>query len=224
VPTLAVSRRALAPVIALLTAIAAAVTFAAAPAGASTRVATRVDDPLAPAAVSALSDLHAWQAQRAAGSRAGAMVAASQYSAARRAVATMVAERAGVDADAVNLAWAKAGDTRMTVVLTGLAQVGVPYRSRGSSPETGFDCSGFTAYAWSSAGVALPHNDAAQMRATTKTTLAEALPGDLVRYPGHVMMYLGVADVIVHAPHTGAVVEVRNGLGKRSYQYADPLG
>jgi hypothetical protein len=33
-----------------------------------------------------------------------------------------------------------------------------------------------------------------------------------------------VDDAIVHAPHTGAVVEVRNGLGQHSYQYADPLG
>src|SRR5438874_187199 len=41
------------------------------------------------------------------------------------------------------------------------SQLGTPYVYGGSAPG-GFDCSGFTMWAWAHAGVELPHNAAAQ--------------------------------------------------------------
>ena len=34
------------------------------------------------------------------------------------------------------------------------------------------------------------------------------MAGDLIHYPGHIMMYLGVDDAIVHSVQTGRTVEV----------------
>lgn len=59
------------------------------------------------------------------------------------------------------------------------------YTEGGSSPRTGFDCSGYTRYAFLHAGVArLPHNAQAQRYAShmRRITRTHALPGDLVFY------------------------------------------
>ena len=45
-------------------------------------------------------------------------------------------------------------------------------------------------------------------RAATRVDRDEASAGDLVHYPGHVMMYLGVGDAVVHSVHTGRTVEI----------------
>ena len=55
-------------------------------------------------------------------------------------------------------------------MLSALAEVGVPYRSRASSPGSGFDCSGLTMYAWAQAGVALPHQDRSQIGVSAART------------------------------------------------------
>lgn len=58
---------------------------------------------------------------------------------------------------------------------------GISYHYAGEKPETGFDCSGFTKYVYSQAGIDLPHNAQKQSQLEGKNkTLAEALPGDLV--------------------------------------------
>ena len=73
-------------------------------------------------------------------------------------LAGMVAERTATPADAFASVWAVTDSTRMTVLLSALEQVGVPYHSRASDPGHGFDCSGFTMYAWSTGrrGLAAP--------------------------------------------------------------------
>jgi hypothetical protein len=50
---------------------------------------------------------------------------------------------------------------------------------------------------------------------------SSALAGDLVQYPGHVMMYLGFGDAIVHASNPASDVELST-LGDRSYSWGDP--
>ena len=85
--------------------------------------------------------------------------------------------------------------------------IGTPYHYTGSTPATGFDCSGFTSWVWAQAGVTLPHNSSAQRGAIPAISRAELAPGDLVFWPGHVAMYIG-DGLIIHAPGTGQRVRV----------------
>jgi peptidoglycan DL-endopeptidase CwlO len=90
------------------------------------------------------------------------------------------------------------------------SQIGTPYVYAGASPETGFDCSGFTMWAWSQAGVSLPHSSAAQYASLPHVDQSDLQPGDLVFFYSpihHVGMYVGGGQMI-HSPHTGAYVEV----------------
>jgi peptidoglycan DL-endopeptidase CwlO len=62
-----------------------------------------------------------------------------------------------------------------------------------------------------------------QIRATGGTSDSSSLePGDLVWRPGHIMMYLGADDAVVHAPQSGRNVEVRS--WGRASRFGDPLG
>ena len=51
---------------------------------------------------------------------------------------------------------------RDQIVLDGLAQIGVPYKWGGASPEAGFDCSGLVTYLWAQYGYQIPHFAASQ--------------------------------------------------------------
>ena len=68
--------------------------------------------------------------------------------------------------------------------------VGTPYVYGGASPA-GFDCSGFTWYVFQQVGINIPRSSGAQASAGTVVSAAEARPGDLVWWPGHVGIYLG---------------------------------
>jgi cell wall-associated NlpC family hydrolase len=217
-----VLKRALAAVASVLV-VLAAVAVLARPAGA----AQRQSDPLADTAAKSLTDMRGVRVARVAAALAGGSVsptaAIAAYDADLSQLAAIVAERTATPAEAFVRAWAGADAVRMTAMLSGLSQTGVPYRSRASEPGGGFDCSGLTMYAWGEAGVALPHQDRSQMNASAPRTWETALPADLVQYPGHVMMYLGAGQVVVHAPNTGTVVRVQE-FGGRSVGLASPLG
>jgi cell wall-associated NlpC family hydrolase len=88
--------------------------------------------------------------------------------------------------------------------------IGTPYQWGGSSPETGFDCSGFTMWSWAHAGVSLPHSSAAQYSALPHVAREDLQAGDLLFFYSpisHVAMYVGGGRMI-HSSHPGTTVSV----------------
>ncbi|MBO9357713.1 hypothetical protein GG851_27290 [Bordetella petrii] len=95
-----------------------------------------------------------------------------------------------------------------------LDQLGVRYRYGGSSPDTGFDCSGLVAYTAEQAlGLKLPRNSSAMALMGTAIDKKHLQPGDLVffntlgRRYSHVGIYLG-ENRFVHSPSAGGVVRI----------------
>jgi cell wall-associated NlpC family hydrolase len=153
--------------------------------------------------------------------RAGGTTRLIRYIGDRNATADAVAAEFGLDAGDVRQAWSRAGHQHQIAVLAALSQLGVEYRSNTSEPGVGFDCSGLTAYAWGRAGVSLYRQSGVQISNAAPRDHSSALAGDLVQYPGHVMMYLGVGDAIVHASNPETDVELST-LRDRSYSWGDP--
>lgn len=111
-----------------------------------------------------------------------------------------------------------AGDSMFSqaqeVALRALSFIGVRYKYGGTTPDTGFDCSGLIRYVFNQVtGKSLPGNarEISQVGASIDRT--ELQPGDLVffntlRRPfSHVGIYLGESR-FVHAPSRGGKVEI----------------
>jgi hypothetical protein len=169
-------------------------------------------DPLGDAAASALvqMDVHG--------------VLSPRYVAERDWLAAGIALRIGADPEHMQWAWAIADEAHQRALLGGLTQLGVPYRRNTSNPGHGFDCSGLTTFAWAHAGVSITRQSAAQIRAAAPRDWSTAQAGDLVYYPGHVSMWLGVGKAILHSPQTGKRVEVKFQSGNKSLRLGDPTG
>jgi cell wall-associated NlpC family hydrolase len=90
-----------------------------------------------------------------------------------------------------------------------LRAVGVPYRWGGSSPASGFDCSGLVYWAYGRLGVPVPHSSYALYDMGRRVPRSRLKAGDLIFFAGlgHVGMYLG-GGRMVHAPQSGRHVEV----------------
>jgi cell wall-associated NlpC family hydrolase len=88
--------------------------------------------------------------------------------------------------------------------------LGVMY-SYGADGPNGYDCSGLTSAAWRAGGKSLPHNAAAQYRATVRISRSQLQPGDLVFYRslGHVGLYVG-DGMIIDASRAGQPVKKRD--------------
>jgi cell wall-associated NlpC family hydrolase len=142
------------------------------------------------------------------------------YLGARDVAADTVAGEMHLDPNAVRGAWARADMRHQEVVLAALTQLGVQYRYARSEPGVAFDCSGLTAWAWSRAGVAIPHQSGAQIDAARHVDESAAVAGDLVHFPGHVMLYLGVERAIVHASNPST--DVALSFASRSVRFGDP--
>ena len=109
----------------------------------------------------------------------------------------------------------QAGRRALAALTEAKKYMGTPYRWGGSSPKTGFDCSGLVQWAYAKAGIRIPRVTDQQILAAngTKVSRNKLLPGDLVffkdssGYVHHVGISLG-GDKFINAPHTGAKVRI----------------
>ena len=104
------------------------------------------------------------------------------------------------------------GDSEMGVAVAEYACqfVGNPYVWGGTSLTNGADCSGFVMSVYSNFGVSLPHSSTAdRTQGYAVDGLANAQPGDLVCYSGHVAIYIGNGQ-IVHASSSKTGIIISN--------------
>lgn len=110
----------------------------------------------------------------------------------------------------------KAGDAVANVLAGALDLIGIRYRRGGTSPDTGFDCSGFVDHVFhQTLGLILPRSAREIAKNSEKVPKDDLQPGDLVffntmrRAFSHVGIYLGEHQ-FVHAPASGGEVRVED--------------
>ena len=91
--------------------------------------------------------------------------------------------------------------------------VGNPYVPGGTSLTEGADCSGFTQSVYKAFGYSIPRTSSEQRSAGYEVSYAEAQPGDLICYAGHVAIYLGNGR-IVHASSVKTGIKYGNAAYK----------
>lgn len=105
------------------------------------------------------------------------------------------------------------GDSEMGVAVAEYACqfVGNPYVWGGTSLTNGADCSGFVMSVYANFGVSLPHSSTSDRTQGYEVEggLANAQPGDLICYSGHVAIYIGNGQ-IVHASSSKTGIIISN--------------
>jgi cell wall-associated NlpC family hydrolase len=187
----------------------------------------------------------------AGGTTPTAITPTSTAAATPKATATSASAATGCDdpnvAEAARAKAIKASTDGMAKgLVAGLQTLGLPYvwggGGNGSGPNDGcvrgggaknscrglrgFDCSGLTAFVLGQAGyLGVPGTSGAQRAGGTGVPWDQSLPGDIIGYPGHVAIYLGVIDgtkYMLEAPQIGEnvrVVPVRGGADDMLRRY-----
>ena len=100
--------------------------------------------------------------------------------------------------------------------------IGYPYVSGGKTPESGFDCSGFTKYIFSNFGFTLGATAASQNSVGREVSRDSLIAGDLLLFYdegktkiGHTGIYIGNGD-FVHAANSKRGV-VTDNINTSSY-------
>ncbi|WP_040412202.1 NlpC/P60 family protein [Desulfosporosinus sp. OT] len=111
-----------------------------------------------------------------------------------------------------------------SVIVTAKQYLGVRYQWGGSTPETGFDCSGFVSYVFGKNGITLPRVSVDQYNVGTKVAFEDLQPGDLVFFSfasngvvSHVGIYLGDGQFINASESKGVTVYVIGPYWKSCY-------
>lgn len=119
--------------------------------------------------------------------------------AARRAANEAAAAKTKASTSAPAVLGNGAGSSSGNAVVGFASQfVGNPYVYGGTSLTNGADCSGFVMSVYANFGVSLPHSSSALRSVGYGISLADAQPGDIICYSGHVAIYCG-NNTIVHA-------------------------
>ncbi len=102
------------------------------------------------------------------------------------------------------------------IVSAATQQLGTPFRSGGSSPEEGFDSTGFTYYCVNKAGVKFPRNLKDQLESGLWVTYEELKAGDIVYFSAEVGgnatfcgVYVG-GGLIIYSPVPDDFVKTAN--------------
>jgi cell wall-associated NlpC family hydrolase len=90
--------------------------------------------------------------------------------------------------------------------------LGKPYLWGGTSPSTGFDCSGFTQYVYAHFGVSIGRTTKDQIHDGVAVSKDQLQTGDLVFFgddgvPNHMGIYVG-SNTYIHSPQTGDVIKI----------------
>jgi len=116
------------------------------------------------------------------------------------------------------------------VIGTAERYLGVPYKWGGSTPESGFDCSGYVKYVYGKQGVRLPRTSREQARAGVNITprIASLRQGDLMLFAesrepiSHVAIYAGDGRII-HSSSSGGGVRYDDLGTKRGEWYVQHM-
>lgn len=101
-----------------------------------------------------------------------------------------------------------------SLIATAKNFIGLPYRFGGTSPTSGFDCSGFMQYVYKeTANIDLPRTSGSMAQVGEKVSRDALQPGDMVFFShsggriSHVGMYIGEGRFI-HSPSTGKSISI----------------
>ena len=107
----------------------------------------------------------------------------------------------------------KEAELRAAILDTARSELGTPYVWGGTSPKSGWDCSGYTQWVYGQNGISLPRTTSQQRYAGKEISAKDAKPGDLVWIPGHIGIISESKGMMYDAGSK------RTGTSKRSYEW-----